>query len=194
VDADPAALAGQERETVVADMRELPFGDASFASVLSVHSVEHVPDPDSVLAEAARVLEPGGTAVFVTPNRLTFARPDEIIDPYHYVEFDTAQLRALCEPRFEQSELRGLFGSERYLELVREERVKLDRLLGLDPLRLRRLVPRGVRQRLYDRELRRNRREEDPRAAAITSSDFELRENDPGACLDLCAICRSPRG
>jgi SAM-dependent methyltransferase len=194
VDVDAAALAGQERETVVADMRELPFGDGTFASVLSVHSIEHVPDPERVLAEAARVLEPDGTAVFVTPNRLTFARPDEIIDPYHYVEFDTAQLRALCEARFKQVELRGLFGSERYLELVREERLKLDRLLGLDPLRLRRLVPRGMRQRLYDRELRRSRRDEDPRAAAIASSDFELREDDLGACLDLCAICRSPRG
>jgi SAM-dependent methyltransferase len=194
VDVDAAALAGQERQTVVADMRELPFADGSFGSVLSVHSVEHVPDPERVLAEVARVLEPDGTAVFVTPNRLTFARPDEIIDPYHHVEFDAAQLRALCEPRFGRVELRGLFGSERYLELVREERAKLDRLLGLDPLRLRRFVPRAVRQRLYDRELRRNRRDEDPRAAAIASTDFELREEGLDTCLDLCAICRSPRG
>ena len=41
--------------------------------------------------------KPGGAAVVVTPNRLTFARPDEIIDPYHYVEFDPGQL-ALAVP------------------------------------------------------------------------------------------------
>ena len=35
------------------------------------------------------MLEPDGVAVFVTPNRLTFARPDEIIDPYHYVEYSS---------------------------------------------------------------------------------------------------------
>ena len=40
----------------------------------AVHSIEHVPDPERALAEVARVLEPGGVAVFVTPNRLTFAR------------------------------------------------------------------------------------------------------------------------
>ena len=95
VDLDPAALASQQRETHVADMRRLPFGEAAFASVLSVQSIEHVPDPERVLGEVARVLQPGGVAVFVTPNRLTFARPDEIIDPYHYVEFDSVQLLSL---------------------------------------------------------------------------------------------------
>src|SRR3712207_9034058 len=65
----------------------------------------HVPDPDRVLAEAARVLEPAGTAVFVTPNRLTFARPDEIVDPYHFVELDPAQLETLCTAHFESVEI-----------------------------------------------------------------------------------------
>ena len=92
-----------------------------------------------------------GVAVFVTPNRLTFARPDEIIDPYHYREYDPRQLRALCETAFAAVELRGLFGSARYASLVGEERVRLDQLLARDPFRLRRLVPRRVRQRLYDR-------------------------------------------
>ena len=56
--------------------------------MISVHSIEHVPDPERVLAQVVRVLEPRGRAVFITPNRLTFGRPDEIIDPYHYLEYD----------------------------------------------------------------------------------------------------------
>ncbi len=193
VDIDPDAVTGQERETVVADMRDLPFDDGSFPSVLSVQSLEHVPDPASTVAEVARVLDPSGTAVFVTPNRLTFGKPDEIIDPYHYVEFDPDQLRALCAGSFEQVELRGLFGSERYLELIGEERQKLDLLLGRDPLRLRRIVPRRARQWLYDLMLRRSRRAKDPRAGRIAPEDFELRADGLEQALDLCAVCRSPR-
>lgn len=190
VDLDAAALAGQPRQTVAADMRDLPFEDGSFASVLSVQSIEHVPEPDAVLAEAVRVLAPDGTALWVTPNRLTFGRPDEIIDPYHWVEYDAEQLRRLCAEHFATVEIRGLFGSDRYLELVGAERARMNRLLGLDPLRLRRLVPRTARQRLYDRLLSRARARPDQAAAAITVDDFELRADGVDQALDLFAVCR----
>jgi SAM-dependent methyltransferase len=194
VDIDPEVLAGQDRETHHADMRTLPFSDASFAAVLAVQSLEHVPDPERVLAEAGRVLEPGGVAVFVTPNRLTFGRPDEIIDPYHYVEFAPEELRHLCLQHFERVDVRGLFGSPHHLQLVAEERQKLERLLRRDPLRLRRIVPRRARQWLYDRRLTRERAGGDPRAAEITPADFHLADSRLDEALDLVAVCRRAGG
>ena len=101
--------------------------------------------------------QPTASSVFVTPNRLTLGRPDEIIDPYHHVEFDADELEALCARSFGSVEILGLFGSPRYMELFDEERRKLDRLLARDPLRLRRLVPMRAKQALYDWLLRRNR-------------------------------------
>jgi SAM-dependent methyltransferase len=191
VDVDAGALRGQSRATVVADMRALPFPDGHFPSAIAVQSIEHVPDPERALAEIARVLKPGGVAVIVTPNRLTFARPDEIIDPYHHVELDARQLRALCAPHFAEVELRGLFGSDRYRALVADEHRRLEALLRRDPLRLRRFVPRRVRQRLYDVMLARARREPDPRAGAITPDDFTLGDAPLDECLDLVAVCRA---
>jgi SAM-dependent methyltransferase len=190
VDVEPQALTGQQRRTIVADMRELPLPDASFASFLSVQSIEHVPDPERALSEARRVLEPGGTAIFVTPNRLTFGRPDEIIDPYHDVEYDQHQLRALCEQFFDTVQMHGLFGSERYLKLIDGEKARLDELLRRDPLRLRRFVPRRARRWAYDAQLRRERAEGSPEAAAIELGDFELRDGPIDEALDLVAVCR----
>jgi SAM-dependent methyltransferase len=193
VDVDPGALAGQGRETVAADMRALPFQAGEFDGAIAVHSIEHVPDAERALAEIARVLKPGATAVLVTPNRLTFARADEIIDPYHYVEYDARQLAALCAGAFASVELAGIFGSERYRALVAREHAKLDRLLRLDPLRLRRLVPRRARQLLYDRRLSRERSAADPDAAAIGVDDFALRTEGLEAALDLVAVCHTGR-
>ena len=190
VDIDPAALAGQQRETHVADMRALPFADASFASVIAVQSIEHVPDPERSLAETRRVLGPDGVAIFVTPNRLTFARSDEIIDPYHYVEFSPDELRRACEKVFDKVELKGIFGSPRYLAVVAAERTKLDRVLRWDPVRARRFVPRSVRQRVYDWRLGRERGSSDLQETAIGISDFELRASPLSEALDLVAICR----
>ncbi|MFL5829161.1 MAG: class I SAM-dependent methyltransferase [Solirubrobacteraceae bacterium] len=193
LDINAAALAGQRRQTVVGDMRALPFADGSFGSVVAVQSIEHVPDGDRVVREAARVLVAEGVAVFVTPNRLTFGRPDEIIDPYHEVEYDPGQLAALLAPAFGAVEVHGLFGSPRYMELYEEERRRLDRLLRADPLRLRRAVPRGARQRLYDLMLTRGRRRVDPRSAAISEDDFELRSEGLESCLDVVAVGRGPQ-
>jgi SAM-dependent methyltransferase len=190
VDVAAEALRGQKRRTIVADMRELPLPDASFASFVSVQSIEHVPDPERALAEARRVLEPGGTAIFVTPNRLTFGRPDEIIDPYHDVEYDQHELRALCERFFDHVEMHGLFGSDRYLELIDAQKARLDQLLRRDPLRLRRFVPRAVRQWAYDTQLRRERASGSAEAAAIELDDFELRSEPLDEALDLVAVCR----
>jgi len=41
---------------------------ASFEVVTMSHSLEHVPEPQSVLEEVRRVLTPGGKAVILTPN------------------------------------------------------------------------------------------------------------------------------
>lgn len=190
VDIAPQALAGQDRETVVADMRDLPFADAAFASLISVQSLEHVPDGEVVVREARRVVEPGGVAIFHTPNRLTFARPDEIIDPYHFVEYAPDELRRLCETAFADVEIYGVFGSERYLELWAGQLRTLGRVLALDPLRLRRFVPLRVKQRLYDLLLTVFRRRQTPEEAAIGVGDFTLGTADLDSALDVVAVCR----
>lgn len=190
LDTDPDVLVGQDRETRVGDMRALPFDDDSFASVLSVQAIEHVPDPERAIAEARRVLRPGGVAVFVTPNRLTFGLPDEIVDPYHHVEFAPDELRSLCEGSFREVSLFSLFGSRRYLAWVETEREQLRRVLRLDPLRLRRWLPRSLRKAIYDLGLRRSRQAPDPSASLIGIEDFELRGENLAEALDLVAVCR----
>lgn len=193
VDVETAALEGQARETHRADMRSLPFPPASFASVVSIQSIEHVADPDRVLAEVVRVLVPDGRAIFVTPNRLTFGRPDEIIDPYHYVEYDAPQLRELCASFFGSVEVLGLQVSARYRAIHDDERRELDRLLARDPLRLRRLVPRRVKQYLYDRRLSGDRVTPRPGALEIAQEDFWLSGEELEQSIDLFAVCDAPR-
>jgi ArsR family transcriptional regulator len=53
-------------EVVLGDMHRLPFGAAEFEHVLLLHVLVHSEEPHVVVAEAARVLKPGGRLSLVT--------------------------------------------------------------------------------------------------------------------------------
>ena len=56
---------------VEADATRLPFADAAFGVVAAHAVIEHVPAPERMLAEMARVLRPGGLLFVVGPNLLS---------------------------------------------------------------------------------------------------------------------------
>lgn len=51
----------------------LPLPDRSVGGVISLDVIEHVGDQSSYLREIERILRPGGTAAFVTPNRFSLS-------------------------------------------------------------------------------------------------------------------------
>ncbi len=76
VDASETSLAVAARHDstrtvryVLADARRLPFPDASFDVVCAMDFLEHIDEPAAAIAEAARVLAPGGVFFFHTFNR-----------------------------------------------------------------------------------------------------------------------------
>ena len=60
----------------VADIRELPFRDASFDAIYSMGTIEHFDETEHAVEEMARVLKSGGRAIVGVPNRYDpFLRP-----------------------------------------------------------------------------------------------------------------------
>ncbi len=74
-DPDPAVLGNRQLDEakLMAPGGAIPYEDASFDLVFSDYVLEHVADPETFVAEVHRVLKPGGTFQFRTPNL------------YHYV-------------------------------------------------------------------------------------------------------------
>ena len=71
VDFDADAVARARARGLAMHQGSLPgqrFADASFDAVTMSHSIEHVHDPVVWLAEARRILKPGGRLAIATPN------------------------------------------------------------------------------------------------------------------------------
>jgi SAM-dependent methyltransferase len=68
------------------DALRLPFPTGAFDVVIASEILEHLPDDRAAIAEAARVLRPGGTLVVTVPRwwpeRICWA----LSEPYHRVE------------------------------------------------------------------------------------------------------------
>jgi SAM-dependent methyltransferase len=62
-----ASKTGVYRLLAQADARRLPFPDNSFATIISVSTLEHVLGVPDVLREAFRALRPGGALIFTVP-------------------------------------------------------------------------------------------------------------------------------
>lgn len=68
VDANPQAVANGVTEGMqVATATVLPFDAASFDAVVSVHTIEHLPELERGLSEMVRVTRPGGRLLLIYP-------------------------------------------------------------------------------------------------------------------------------
>lgn len=60
-----------KRPVVCGDMRSTPYPPSSWDCVWSIHSLEHVPDPEVAVAEMVRLCKPGGWILIVVPLEQT---------------------------------------------------------------------------------------------------------------------------
>jgi SAM-dependent methyltransferase len=146
--------------------------DASCDAVTLLQTIEHITDPQALLAHLKALLAPRGTVYVSTPNLLTLAPPgaDRSDNPWHLREYRAHEFRALCDSVFDSVEIYGLY----HAGMLRLHQSAL--ALGWD--RVHRAL--GVTALFYDRFI--------PR---ISSSDFALLSGRPlyGA-LDFLAVCR----
>ena len=132
-------------------MIELWQGDVD--CVVFLQTIEHIQDPDAMLAHVRELIEPDGVAYVSTPNVLTLAPEGEERsgNPWHVREYKPDEYRELCERHFGQVDLLGLFHARKLkAHQVAIERLAWDRVhkglrftqAVLRPLHARDLGPR----------------------------------------------------
>jgi SAM-dependent methyltransferase len=99
VNIDPAVL-----PDVLADVGHVPFADTTARSVICTDVLEHVPDPESIVVEAYRILKPGGLFVLSMPF-IGYVHAD----PYDFQRYTAHKLDLLLsEAGFQDIEIQAM--------------------------------------------------------------------------------------
>jgi SAM-dependent methyltransferase len=94
------------------DATSLPVPSGSVDTYVSLETIEHVDQVQTYLAEATRILKPGGQFICSTPNR-EVTNPGKGLDSrpanrFHLREYDFTEFRALLAAHFHSVRMYGM--------------------------------------------------------------------------------------
>jgi len=94
------ARAAPEIGKLQGDAQTLPLATGSADALIATAIIEHVPDPDAMMQECARVVRPGGICILTTPDPVLEHISSSIgllKDAGHQTTFNLSGLQALLE-------------------------------------------------------------------------------------------------
>jgi SAM-dependent methyltransferase len=171
------------------DVYALPDLSLKFDLITNFQVIEHLPDPARFLTAVRAGLNPDGVLMLTTPNRLTTVSEN----PYHLREYVAAELAGLLRPIFGRVEIHSMMGNEKVRAFDAERARQVRRILRLDPLGLRHLLPAGLVRFAFARLsvlVRRRVAGAAAKTLSIVPADFGVLETSHPDALDLVALCR----
>lgn len=169
----------------------MEFPDNHFDFVVTFQVIEHIQNDREFLAEAFRVLKPGGQIFLTTVNR-TYSLSR---NPWHVREYILPELKSLMEAYFHPVETYGVGGNDKVWAYYEQNKASVHKIMKWDILGLQHRLPGWLLRIPYEFLNRFNRnnlyQESDGLAASIRWDDHYLSE-DPAHCIDFFFIGHKP--
>jgi SAM-dependent methyltransferase len=158
----------------------------TFDLVLNFQVIEHIDDPLPFLRGLGERVGPGGSLLLTTPNRLRTVSEN----PYHVREYTAPELRDLLSRVFDRVEISGMHGNAKVEEFEAGRARAVRRILRLDPLGIRKMLPEKVIHFAFAKLARVVRKQARPAGSVdMTPENFFVSADSVDNALDLVATC-----
>jgi SAM-dependent methyltransferase/septal ring factor EnvC (AmiA/AmiB activator) len=149
LDIDPTS-ARRAAPAVCASGDRLPFADESFEAVVCFETIEHLDEPQALVAEIHRVLERGGVALLSTPDRSLYTDLVGNQNPYHVSELTREEFRDVLSEQFGHVAVYGQsVWAGSWISLLDEEEERGDeRAVSIQHAEVQREEPEGSGSRV----------------------------------------------
>ena len=122
----------QNANFIIADAKHLPIKTDKISKIVCAEIIEHLNDPDQLIAESKRVLKPGGSIVITTPNERSIWGIYEILwdifgrgrnyGETHLKFFTGRELRSMFD-NFQSTKVKTIYFIAPFLALTNRELV-----------------------------------------------------------------------
>jgi SAM-dependent methyltransferase len=124
------------------DGTSIPAPDGTVDVVVALQMIAYLDDPQPLMREIRRVLDPAGVALVTTPNRsYRLGEGERPWNRYHVREYSAPELEAVLRETFADVTIHGVVAAEPIDSIVRARAARARRLARLDPLGLRYWLP-----------------------------------------------------
>lgn len=165
------------------------FPTRQFDVIISLQVFEHIKEPSIFFDAVKRLLSKNGTLIISTPNGLKQSFNE---NPYHYKEYPSEELSTLFNRHFKLVTLYGLHGDKTIMSLEKKRRNLVLRLFQLDFLHIRALVPRKIRQVMFDffaLIMRALLGQNSKISNQFTTNNFSISRKSLDKSLDFIVVC-----
>ena len=178
-------------EFVCGSIDQIKLESESFEVISAFQLIEHLPKPEVFLWRVKNWLKSEGLFFLSTPNK----KSSIIQHPYHFREYYKEELEPLLKIYFSKVELFGLRFSPKVAAFREKRKRESQRVLQVDPLKLHLLLPRFIRQKIFDliaaKLSRKIHLENQDLIEGITTGDYWISREDIDLAVDLVCISKN---
>ncbi|KKK85700.1 hypothetical protein LCGC14_2770680 [marine sediment metagenome] len=136
-----------------------------------------------------------------TPNRIQFGAEYHLKIPFHHKEFIPEEFKEMLQNHFSRTEIFGLWGNKRISLLHELDKQAILKLVKMDPLKIRNIIPRKFYELVYPYLWKRSRKisyhSYKSLIDSITTDDFHLEalsnNSDDISYWDIYAISHNSK-